>query len=115
MVEIAVAPKTAYPEEYAPFTVMTAQDHIQHEHLNCAEKQISRTFAHIPSQMSQPIERVESEWQCNKRLPSVLDSVWKSSNEIYYVGAVKGPGCNEVGEGEPVQHWKTPVINSEGK
>jgi hypothetical protein len=24
MVEIAVAPKTAYPDEYAPFTVITA-------------------------------------------------------------------------------------------
>jgi hypothetical protein len=32
MVEIAVAPKTAYPDEYAPFTVMTMQGNIPHEY-----------------------------------------------------------------------------------
>lgn len=65
---------------------------------------VSRTFPHIPSQVSQSEERVEGERQREKCLSGVLDGIRKSSDIFYHMSAVEGPGCDKVGDGEPVQH-----------
>jgi len=64
-----------------------------------------QTFSCIPSEVTQAVERVESE-RCGKdRLLNDLDPFWQARCKLDYVRTAKSGRSDEVREGEPVQNW----------
>ena len=94
---MAVAPRTAYPEEYAPLSVMTGVFGQK-----CAYVyMVQLTFGHIPTQVPETIQRVEGERRCQDRLAGVFYDVRHASHKLDHVRGRKGlrgnEVCNEVG------------------
>ena len=75
---IAVAPRTAYPEEYAPLRVMTA---------TYGKKVVYRdiirlTLGHVPAQVPESIPGVVSEGRSEDSLSSIFNCVRHARNEL---------------------------------
>ena len=60
-VETAVAPRTAYPEAYAPLRVRTRVQQVRRPCRGYAVGTPRLTFAHVPTQVTETVEGVESE------------------------------------------------------
>lgn len=85
-VEIAVAPSTAYPVEYAPVTVKTTK---RIRHLREKKSMIARTFTRIPQQMSDPIPRMKRKRKSQDELSGVLDRIRQAMYEFNDMCAIE--------------------------
>jgi hypothetical protein len=65
-----------------------------------------RTFAHIPAQMPQTIQRVERKRSSEDHFACILGSIGKAADKLDDVCAVEGAGCNKVSEREAVEDWE---------
>lgn len=64
------------------------------------------TFASVPGQMPQAIDSVEGEGSGKDEFSSVLDGFGEITDKVNDMCAVKGSGGDEVGDGEPVEHYR---------
>jgi len=68
-----------------------------------------RTLDHVPAKMAQTIDRVEGEWGSQDGLSGIFHTLRESSNNFHNIGAAECSRCDEVGDGEPIQHCTTTV------
>ena len=103
-VETAVAPRTAYPEAYAPLRVRTRVQQVRRPCRGYGVGTPRLTFAHVPTQVTETVEGVESERGGEDELASVFDSVGHAGNEFDDVRRVEGGGRDEVSKSVAVQN-----------
>lgn len=68
------------------------------------DNQNGRTFAHVPAQMAEPVQRMEGERSGEDDLARVLDSLGEAREQLDDMGGIERRGRDEIRERVPVQY-----------